>query len=108
MKNRTTFIAISLLILVGCGPSEQKKRVDPRPVQVSVQSIRSVEYKIPVRTTGLLSTTTEMKLSFKTGGIIGQIDAREGRSVTGGDVLAVLDLSEVKARIPPGSAGILQ
>ena len=58
-----------------------------------------MEYKIPVRVTGLLSTKTEMKLSFKTGGIIKQINVKEGQTVAGGQLLAVLDLSEVSAQV---------
>ncbi len=70
-------------------------------------NLRSHEmYKIPVRATGLLSTTTEMKLSFKTGGIIKQINVREGRSVRRGEVLAVLDLSEVKAQVNQARIGL--
>ena len=99
-------MAISLLFLAGCGPSEQKKQVDSSPVRVRIQPVQSVEYKIPVRATGLLSTTTEMKLSFKTGGIIKQISAKEGRPVHRGDVLVVLDLSEVKAHVNQARIGL--
>ena len=57
------------------------------------------EYKIPVVTTGLLGTAREMKLSFKTGGIIKEIKVREGQSCTKGEVLASLDLSEISAQV---------
>jgi multidrug efflux system membrane fusion protein len=106
MRTLTISFAISLLFLAGCGPSEQKKQVDSSPVRVRIQPVQSVEYKIPVRATGLLSTTTEMKLSFKTGGIIKQISAKEGRPVHRGDVLAVLDLSEVKAQVNQARIGL--
>jgi multidrug efflux pump subunit AcrA (membrane-fusion protein) len=55
---------------------------------VVIQPVEYREYKAPVRATGMLTTATEMKLSFKTGGIIKQIVAREGSSVKRGDVLA--------------------
>lgn len=95
-----------LLFISGCKPSEQKKQVEILPVQVRIQTVRSVEYKIPVRATGLLGTTTKMKLSFKTGGIIKQINTREGRLVQRGDILAVLDLSEVKAQVNQAHIGV--
>lgn len=57
------------------------------------------EYKIPVRATGLLSTAEQMKLSFKTGGIIQKIVAREGVNVKKGEELARLDLSEISAQV---------
>jgi RND family efflux transporter MFP subunit len=46
-----------------------------------------------------------MKLSFKTGGIIKQIYVREGESVERGKVLALLDLSEVKAQVNQARIG---
>ena len=86
-------ITIILLVMAGCSPAEQKKPVEVKPVRVKIKTVERLEYKVPVRATGLLGTTTEMKLSFKTGGIISQISAKEGSSVSRGDVLAVLDLS---------------
>jgi RND family efflux transporter MFP subunit len=65
-----------------------------------------LEYKIPVRATGLLSTSTEMKLSFKTGGIISRLHVREGESVRKGEVLARLDLSEIQAQVNQARIGL--
>jgi RND family efflux transporter MFP subunit len=58
-----------------------------------------MEYTIPVRATGLLGTSDEMKLSFKTGGIIRRVNVSDGDAVRKGAVLAELDLSEVKAQV---------
>lgn len=52
----------------------------------------------PVRTSGRLTAKTESKLSFKTGGIIQKIYVDEGQSVREGQLLAILNLSELQPR----------
>ena len=73
------------------GPAEEA-------VNVRIRQVSSLEYRMPVRAVGLLGPRREMKLSFKTGGIIREIRAREGEKVKAGEVLAVLDLSEIEAQ----------
>jgi multidrug efflux system membrane fusion protein len=106
MKISSTFTTILLLFLIGCIPVSQDQKVDIKPVRVKIRPVVTKEYKIPVRATGQLGTTTEMKLSFKTGGIIQQIQAGEGRSFSRGDILAILDLSEVNARVNQARIGM--
>ncbi len=60
----------------------------------------------PVMATGMLGTNTQVKLSFKTGGIIREIFVREGEAVTGGQVLAELDLSEIRAQVNQARIGL--
>jgi len=106
MIRASIYLIITLLMLAGCKPSGQKTVMDSKPVRVSIQPVKEVEYKIPVRATGALSTATEMKLSFKTGGIIKEIYVKEGRAVSRGEVLAELDLSEVKAQVSQARIGL--
>lgn len=98
---------VSLLILVsGCSQADQKEISESKAVKVRTQQVAYKEYKVAVRATGLLTTATEMKLSFKTGGIISQLDVREGTSVKRGQVLAELDLSEVRAQVNQAHIGL--
>jgi RND family efflux transporter MFP subunit len=106
MKRIATSILLLLVIFGGCKPAGEKKPLAGKPVRVTIQPVGAVDYKIPVRATGLLGTSTEMKLSFKTGGIVDQLHAREGRSVSRGDVLAVLDLSEIRAQVDQANIGL--
>ena len=64
-------------------------------VPVKVIKLDKVSVSFPVRTSGSLASKTEMKLSFKTGGIISQIAVEEGQLVQKGQLLARLNLSEV-------------
>ncbi|MEN8227775.1 MAG: efflux RND transporter periplasmic adaptor subunit [Bacteroidota bacterium] len=106
MRVRSFSIAMILLTLAGCKPAEEKTPVRDSAINIRVQPVEYVAFKIPVRTTGLLSTTTQMKLSFKTGGIIKQLNIREGESVRKGDVLALLDLSEIRAQVNQTRIGL--
>jgi RND family efflux transporter MFP subunit len=98
--------ATLLIMLAGCSPAEQKEITEIKPIPVRTMQAEVKEYKVAVRATGLLSTTTEMKLSFKTGGIISQLNVREGISIHRGDVLAELDLSEVRAQVDQAYIGL--
>jgi len=105
MKIRSISFVVILLIVSGCKPEVQKKPVSGDAISVRVQPVEEAEYKIPMRTTGILGTTTQMKLSFKTGGIIQKLNAREGASVSRGEVLAILDLSEIRAQVNQARIG---
>jgi len=94
------------LLLVSCEPTARKEAITDKPINVNVQAVEFLDYKVPVRVAGRLSTTLEMKLSFKTGGIIKQLNVREGESVKRGEVLAVLDLSEIQAQAIQANIGL--
>ena len=51
-----------------------------------------------IHTSGKLSSKTEVKLSFKTGGIIDRISVNEGQSIKRGALLAKLNLAEIEAK----------
>jgi RND family efflux transporter MFP subunit len=98
---------VSLLILAtSCSQADQKENPINNAVKVRTHPVEYREYKLAVRATGMLSTATEMKLSFKTGGIISQLNVREGTSVKRGEVLAELDLSEVRAQVNQAHIGL--
>ncbi|MCP5108589.1 MAG: efflux RND transporter periplasmic adaptor subunit [bacterium] len=92
---------------VGCSRAQEPvKTEDPIPVKMVpvVQKIVSV----PLHTSGRLSLKAQAKLSFKTGGIIKHIYVEEGEAVKKGQLLAVLDLSEVHAYVKQEKNGFLK
>ncbi len=105
MSSRRLMVLGSLWILAmvilcqGCQQKTAAPETRADRVDVSLQPVKTVEYKVPVRATGLLGTVNEMKLSFKTGGIIRKLSVNEGDDVKRGTVLAELDLSEVRAQV---------
>ncbi len=86
------------LIPYGCRQAPDiSKPADTTEVKITVVAPEVIE--LPVRTSGRLSTPEEIKLSFKTGGVINHIFVREGAHVQKGQLLARLDLSEINARL---------
>jgi len=106
MKQILFFIGGLLLFLSGCKPSGHQETEAGTATRVRIQPAAYKEYKLPVRATGMLSTATEMKLSFKTGGIVKGIYVREGSSVKRGAVLMELDLSEIRAQVKQAHIGM--
>jgi len=66
-------------------------------VRLRVTVLEEEIYREPILTSGKLVSGTELKLAFKTGGIIREIQATEGQKVRKGVILASLDLSEIEA-----------
>ena len=98
MRNSLYLFLIAFCLLHACKNITPGKNQDENITGVKVCSPINCEYNIPVRTSGALATKKQMKLSFKTGGIISRINVREGEYVQEGQLLSKLDLSEIKAR----------
>ena len=67
-------------------------------VAVTVAQVKHEQRSQPIRNSGRISHKNEMRLSFKTGGLIEQISVEEGDEVKAGQVLATLDLEEINAQ----------
>lgn len=74
-------------------------------VKVRVKPVRTTQISLPVRSVGMIVASREIRLSFKTGGIIDRIEAEEGARVRKGDILAVLNLSEMEAQVNQAKNG---
>ncbi len=67
-------------------------------VAVTVAQVKHEQRSQPIRNSGRISHKNEMRLSFKTGGLIEQISVEEGDEVEAGQILATLDLEEINAQ----------
>ncbi len=67
-------------------------------VAVTVAQVKHEQRSRPIRNSGRISHKNEMRLSFKTGGLIETISVEEGDEVKAGQILATLDLEEINAR----------
>ncbi|MFC2089552.1 efflux RND transporter periplasmic adaptor subunit [Bacteroidota bacterium] len=92
-------ILIISVTLSSCASSEEKPENKERVINVKVAHPERMVIKEAISASGVLDTRQQMKLSFKTGGIIQSVAVREGQNVQSGDVLANLDLSEVNAGV---------
>jgi len=98
---KQTIIMLNVLLIAATACRQQTPSQERGTSLITVRTEMAVmeEYRFPVKATGLLATGREMKLGFKTGGIIAYLPDREGVNVQQGDVLARLDLEEIRAQV---------
>ncbi|MEJ2627378.1 MAG: efflux RND transporter periplasmic adaptor subunit [bacterium] len=97
MKAVKILLIIFMLMNTGC--NKQKKdesTTEPIPVQTTI--VYSTRTTNPIRAIGRLKSYQQIKLSFKTGGIINKINVQEGEKVKKGKILAELKMDEINAR----------
>ena len=82
MRNFLSLIAITIL-LYSCSSkaNETKIREAEKPIPVKLISVKEEAADNIIHLTGYLSTQDEVKLSFKTGGVIDKIFVKEGDKV---------------------------
>ncbi|MBA4322476.1 MAG: hypothetical protein C0408_06620 [Odoribacter sp.] len=98
MKTSMLIIILTFILSTGCR-NETVKTSGPEPTSVRSAKIFPEAITIPVHSSGLLVSSEEMKLSFKTGGIVAEIMVNEGGKVKKGTILAMLNLSEINAQV---------
>lgn len=97
-------IIAMVLLLFSCRNEKTHTAVSD-PVRVKVTPIIRISAALPVHTNGILVSSEELKLSFKTGGIVDNIPVNEGNRVKKGAILASLDLSEIRAAVEEAELG---
>lgn len=91
----------------GCSPSAAADAVTaPPPTPVRVASIERVRRARPVHATGVLASKTEVRASFKVGGLISQLSVDEGDAVKAGQVVARLTTTEIDAGVEQARQGL--
>jgi multidrug efflux system membrane fusion protein len=102
-KLHSAFLALAVgLLLAACGKKEQptqEQSIDESAVAVKLTPVQVGEYSLPIASSGLIATENESRLSFKIAGIVSKIYVKEGQSVTKGQLLASLDLTEINAQV---------
>jgi RND family efflux transporter MFP subunit len=94
-----TFIILTLFaLLVLCNKPEVTESVE-KVVAVELADVQTESVSVPIHGSGMLFSKQQIRLSFKTGGIVEKINAREGQNVRAGQVLAQLDLDEIEAQV---------
>ncbi len=85
-------------LLAACG-QQPAPPVAAAPSLVRVVSPVSGPGAAPIISTGIVSAADELKLSFKTGGVIQRMVVREGQAVKAGELLAELVPTEINAQL---------
>jgi RND family efflux transporter MFP subunit len=107
MKPQDAFLFLILIgLTVACGGKKAAETETPEtPTAVSTTPVTRQPLVAPVVGSGVLASKKEAKLSFKTGGIVAALRADEGQDVRKGQVLAVLDLTEIDAQVAQARNG---
>jgi len=66
---------------------------------VKIESVETKTEPIPIHAVGRLGSDTEVKLSFKIGGFISSLKAREGDYVRKGSLLGMMRTNEIDAQV---------
>lgn len=100
------------LLLEACGA----KNPEPAPtttgspgderIPVRTAAIQQKSLSLPVHAGGIITSSAEQRLSFKIGGIIRKIYVDEGDVVRPGQLLAILDKTEIDAQVAQAQQGL--
>ncbi|MBD0260527.1 MAG: efflux RND transporter periplasmic adaptor subunit [Cytophagales bacterium] len=101
MKPQNAFLFTVLLgLAAACAGKKAAETAAPETLTaVSTAPVTRQPLVAPVVGSGVLASKKEAKLSFKTGGIVAALRADEGQDVRKGQVLAVLNLTEIDAQV---------
>jgi len=95
--------ALCALALTGCGGgSEEPRAQSAAPVRVA--TVEHAPAAESLRAVGVLAPADEVRLAFKTGGVIQSIAVEQGAPVRNGQVLATLAQDEVAATVAEARA----
>lgn len=94
-------IVIFIAVLISCKENkiEEKDKILTEEVSVRLTTVQKVVSSEPVIASGIVSSSSEARLAFKTGGIIEKIYVNEGDQVRKGQLLAKLNLTEINAQV---------
>ena len=90
------------IFLTGCSKEEKQEKLafaDETVIPVKTAKVESAVRSEPIRVAGTVASSEEAKLSFKVGGIVSKVYVKEGQTVRKGQLLAVLDMTEIDAQV---------
>jgi RND family efflux transporter MFP subunit len=97
----------SFFLFFACGNKkvEDTNNVKDDAVLVRLTAVEKTTSAEPVVASGVVSSSSEARLAFKTGGIIERIYVKEGDEVKRGQLLAKLNLTEINAQVAQANEG---
>lgn len=100
MKINYLYLFLLPVIIAGCSHSSADPAATTEtPIPVKAITLQQQTVYEPVYASGSFTTDDETMRSFKTGGIVQHLFVREGDVVKKGQLLAMLDLTEITAQV---------
>lgn len=108
--NLIKYIFSSLLIafvLTACAKKKaEEANTAPDVIPVKIMEINQESIGQTIHASGIFTTEDETYLGFKIGGIIQHIWVKEGDAIKSGQLLATLNLIEIKAQVQQAQIGV--
>jgi len=93
------------LMLQSCGDAQAADAKAEQPREVRTAEVAQIDFRETITGSGRLADREEVRLSFKTGGVIRSIQVDEGDRVRKGQQLATLELDEIQAETRKAQLG---
>lgn len=107
MKNISILFVIVSICFTNCGEKEKKKEQNSNEIiAVKVGNIENAIIDKSILASGMVGSSADAKLAFKTGGVIDRILVEEGQNVVKGQLLATLNLTEISAQVTQTKEGL--
>lgn len=105
------FSIFILIFLFSCGekesqPEELKTKNNSSAITVRTASVEKENISLSIKAIGQVTSDSEAKPAFKTGGVIAKMYAEEGSYVKKGQLLASLDLTEINAQVQQATEAV--
>lgn len=98
MRYSIYILLLALSILSNsCGDVAATQQQPQPPREVRTAPVAAIEFRETITGTGRLADREEVRLSFKTGGVVQRLLVDEGDRVQRGQKLAILELDEIQA-----------
>jgi len=98
MSRKIQILALVLITTVSCKDNNKGEEMN-NGLAVKTETVKEIEIQEKIRSSGRLSSDKEIKLSFKTGGVIDNILVKEGQLVATGTPIARLKLPEIEGAV---------
>jgi RND family efflux transporter MFP subunit len=92
------------VMIAGCGKEDQPEGTGPTATPVRVAPVEQSALPSTLRAIGTLQPAEQVRLSFKTGGIVASIEVEQGSRVRKGQRLASLAQQEIDAAVAQARA----
>lgn len=98
---KIAFLTATVLFISACSKSTPKTELvqDDNLVTVKTTPVLRETVSTPILASGMITSESESKPAFKTGGVIDRILVKEGDFVRAGQLLATLNLTEINAQV---------
>lgn len=106
MKNLIIFLIV--LSAISCNNNNSSKNIVTKSSKIESKYFSPISFKNKIIASGIIQSKLELKLSFKTGGIIEKLYVNEGDNVKSGQILAQLKLDEISAKVEQAKLALLK